>query len=190
MLLEFWDAENGGFYFTGQSHEQLIVRSKDYFDNATPSGNSVAAAVLLRLGILTNNEDYRNRCAAILHEISDTARRYPSGFGYALSAADFYLATPKEIALVSPDRKGLTDFLREIWRSYLPNKVVAAVTEEESGANQIALLQNRTLIGGKPTAYVCEHYTCEAPVHSPAQLAERLATSVSFERKAANDSAT
>jgi uncharacterized protein len=175
MIREFWDDENGGFYFTGQSHEQLIVRSKDYFDNATPSGNSVAAAVLLRLGILTNNDDYRNRAAALLHEISDSARRYPSGFGYALSAADFYLSNPREIAVVSPDRESLSGFLREIWNRYLPNKVVVAITEEDlAGAEQITLLQNRTLINGKATAYVCEHYTCKVPVHTPAQLAAQL----------------
>jgi uncharacterized protein len=175
MIREFWDAENGGFYFTGQSHEQLIVRSKDYFDNATPSGNSVATSLLLRLAIVTNNEDYRNRAAAILHEISDSARRYPSGFGYALSAADFYLSTPKEIAVVSPDRETLTSFLREIWRSYLPNKVVAAVTAEElTGAVQLALFQNRKLLEGKATAYICEHYTCKEPVHTPQELATQL----------------
>lgn len=175
MIREFWDEENGGFYFTGQSHEQLIVRTKDYFDNATPSGNSVAATVLFRLAILTNNDDYRNRAAAILHEISDSARRYPSGFGYALSAADFYLSTPKEIAVVSQDRETLAPFLQEIWRSYLPNKVVAAATLDEAVTEkQIALLENRTPFEGKTTAYVCENYTCKEPVHTPQQLAEQL----------------
>lgn len=180
MIQEFWDAEHGGFYFTGESHEQLIVRSKDYFDNATPSGNSVAAVVLLRSGILTDNEDYRNRAAAILHEIADSARRYPAGFGYALSAADFYLSTPKEIAVVVSEQETLDSFLREIWRTYLPNKVVAAATiaEATSAADEIALLQNRPLLEGKATAYVCEHYTCKEPAHTPQQLATQLGTLV------------
>jgi uncharacterized protein len=59
MIEEFWDDEDGGFFFTGKSHETLIVRAKDYFDNATPSGKSVAAEVLLRLALLTDNADYR-----------------------------------------------------------------------------------------------------------------------------------
>ena len=59
MIEEFWDTNDGGFFFTGKSHENLIVRSKDYFDNATPSGNSVAAGVLLRLTVLTGKENYR-----------------------------------------------------------------------------------------------------------------------------------
>ncbi len=66
MIEEFWDDEGGGFFFTGKSHENLIVRSKDYFDNATPSGNSVAAMCLLRLAILTDNESYRNLAIAVL----------------------------------------------------------------------------------------------------------------------------
>ena len=177
MIREFWDDENGGFYFTGKSHEQLIVRSKDYFDNATPSGNSVAAAVLLRLAVVTDNQDYRNRAVTILTGLSDSARRYPSGFGYALSATDFLLSTPKEIALVSPDRESLSGFLREIWRRYLPNKVVVAATGEESAAaNQVSLLKDRPLIGGETTAYVCEHYTCKEPAKTPEQLASQLST--------------
>ncbi|HXQ70048.1 MAG TPA: thioredoxin domain-containing protein, partial [Pyrinomonadaceae bacterium] len=81
MIEEFWDGEGGGFFFTGKSHEELIVRSKDYFDNATPSGNSVAAAVLLRLAILTNKESYRALAQKVFAVIADQVRRYPSGFG-------------------------------------------------------------------------------------------------------------
>src|SRR6185436_1690985 len=100
MIAEFWDDENGGFFFTGASHEQLIVRAKDFFDNATPSGNSVAAEVLLRLGTLTNNQDYQRRATAIFRLTSTGMSRYPSGFGRLLCALDFYLDKPKEIALV------------------------------------------------------------------------------------------
>ncbi|MGH9881151.1 MAG: thioredoxin domain-containing protein, partial [Pyrinomonadaceae bacterium] len=86
MIEEFWDDEDGGFFFTGKSHEDLIVRTKDYFDNATPSGNSVAADVLLRLGLLTDNEDFKRRAVTVLRLVTDMASRYPSGFGRALGA--------------------------------------------------------------------------------------------------------
>ena len=149
MIEEFWDNEGGGFFFTGKSHENLIVRSKDYFDNATPSGNSVAAMALLRLAILTGKENYRNLAIAVLREIGDSARRYPSGFGYALSAADFLLSTPKEIAIVGKDRHDIQPLLREAWRRYLPNKVVApgfggethSVAGESSAAKRPSLLR-------------------------------------------------
>ncbi|HEV2826577.1 MAG TPA: thioredoxin domain-containing protein, partial [Pyrinomonadaceae bacterium] len=86
MIEEFWDDEEGGFFFTGRSHEELIVRSKDFFDNATPSGNSVAAEVLLRIGLLTDNDDYQRRAATILRLMASAIERYPAGFGRLLCA--------------------------------------------------------------------------------------------------------
>jgi uncharacterized protein YyaL (SSP411 family) len=167
MIAEFWDDDAGGFFFTGKSHESLIVRSKDYFDNATPSGNSVAALVLLRLATLLNKESYRHLATAVLLEVAEQVRRYPSGFGYALSAADFLLSTPKEVAIVGKD---IAPLLAETWRRYLPNKVVAA----SAGADVIPLLENRTMIDGLPTVYVCENYTCQQPVTDVAALREQL----------------
>ncbi len=89
MVEEFWDDDAGGFFFTGKSHETLIVRSKDFFDNATPSGNSVAAEVLLRLALLTDNEDYRRRGTTILRLMAQAMNRYPAGFGRAFGCARF-----------------------------------------------------------------------------------------------------
>ena len=169
MIDEFWDDEGGGFFFTGKSHESLIVRSKDYFDNATPSGNSVAAIVLLRLAILTNRERYRNLATAVLREVADQARRYPSGFGYALSAADFLLSTPKEVAIVGKD---IAPLLAETWRRYLPNKVVAP--SNSGDIEGVVLLENRPLVDGVATAYVCENYTCQQPVTDALALREQL----------------
>ena len=170
MIEEFWDNEGGGFFFTGKSHEDLIVRSKDYFDNATPSGNSVAAMVLLRLAILIDKENYRNLATAVLRELGDSARRYPSGFGYALSAADFLVSTPKEVAIVGRDREDIQALLTVAWRRYLPNKVVAP----GFGGESIPLLENRPLLNAQATAYVCEHYTCKQPVNQPSELADQL----------------
>jgi uncharacterized protein YyaL (SSP411 family) len=170
MIEEFWDDEGGGFFFTGKSHENLIVRSKDYFDNATPSGNSVAALALLRLATLTGKDNYRNLAIAVLREIADSVRRYPSGFGYALSAADFLLSTPKEIAIVGKNQEDIRPLLRETWRRYVPNKVVAP----GSGTENIPLMENRPLQNERPTAYVCVHYACQQPVNEPAELAAQL----------------
>jgi uncharacterized protein YyaL (SSP411 family) len=181
MIREFWDEENGGFYFTGKSHEDLIVRSKDYFDNATPSGNSVAAIVLLRLALLLNNDNYRNRAIVLLSQVAETAKRFPSGFGYALSAADFHLSTPKEVAIVGSDKESLKTFMEAVWSSYRPNKVVAAsMVEDATGASSISLLENRTAINGQTTAYVCENYTCQQPVTSVADLRSQLDSAVSL----------
>src|SRR6185369_16378561 len=88
MIEQFWDESEGGFFFTGKSHEKLIVRSKEFLDNATPSGNSIATLGLLRLGLLTGKEDYRRRATAVLRLLADQIRRYPSAFGFALKALD------------------------------------------------------------------------------------------------------
>ena len=174
MIEEFWDEENGGFYFTGKSHENLIVRSKDYFDNATPSGNSVAAGVLLRLALLTGNDRYRNLAIAVFREAADTARRFPSGFGYLLSAIDFSLSTAKEVAIVGRDGADIDPLLREVWRRYLPNKVVAPAFSNETEAFELPLLKDRPMLEGRATAYVCEHYTCKQPVTDADALSVQL----------------
>ena len=177
MIEEFWDDQDGGFFYTGQSHETLIVRSKDYFDNATPSGNSVAAEVMLRLAALTDNNDYRRRAVTILRLIADSLRRYPSGFGRALCALDFYLGTPKEIAIIGNHDLPQTRLLRNaVWQPYIPNKVVAqTVPGDDRSLELIPVLRHRLLINDSPTAYVCEHFTCSEPVTDPEKLLLQLA---------------
>ena len=177
MVEEFWDGEGGGFFYNGASGEQLIVRNKDYFDNATPSGNSVAAEALLRLSVLTGNEDYGRKAVSVLRLVRDAVERYPSAFGYALGAVDFYLSTPKEIVIAAGgDEEGARLLVREVWRRYLPNKVVALAAGEDDGAAELVpLLRDRPAAGGRATAYVCESYACLRPVNTPAELAEQLA---------------
>jgi uncharacterized protein YyaL (SSP411 family) len=176
MIAEFWDDEEGGFFYTGRSHEDLIVRSKDFFDNATPAGNSVAAEVLLRIGLLTDNSDYQRRAATILRLMASTVQRYPAGFGRLLCALDFYLGTPKEIAVIGgPSATETRLLLDEIWKPYVPNKVVANAARSDPKANAlIPLLRNRPQLDNRPTAYVCEHFTCKKPVTSPGELASQL----------------
>ena len=175
MIEEFWDEESGGFFFTGKSHESLFVRSKDYFDNATPSGNSVAAIVLLRLAALTGRDNYRNLATAVLREMGDQVRRYPSGFGYALSAVDFLLSTPREVAIVGKDLADIRPLLAETWRRYIPNKVVApGVSDDREAVQTTPLLANRPLLNTLPTAYVCEHFACKQPVTDVTELSAQL----------------
>jgi hypothetical protein len=176
MIEEFWDEEEGGFFYTGRSHENLIVRSKDFFDNATPAGNSVAAEVLLRIGLLTDNSDYQRRAATILRLTAAAMRRYPSGFGRLLCALDFHLGSPQEIAIIgdsdAPETRLLLD---EIWKVYLPNKVVARASLNNTSATEvIPLLRERPQLDNKATAYVCEHFICKKPATSAAELASQL----------------
>src|SRR5256884_25315 len=138
MIEQFWDDEAGGFFFTGQTHEQLIVRTKEWLDNATPSGNSLATFALLRLSALTANDDYRHRATTVLRLMTDQMRRYPSAFGFALTALDFYLASPLEIAIVGNRTDARFDELvRGLWQGYIPNRVIATCTEQFDRAADI-----------------------------------------------------
>jgi uncharacterized protein YyaL (SSP411 family) len=103
--------------------------------------------------------------------------RYPSGFGRVLCALDFHLDIPKEIALIgAADSPQTISLAREIWSRYLPNKVVAqAESRDDAAASQIPLLQGRLELDGRPTAYVCEHFTCKTPVNTATDLAAQLA---------------
>jgi uncharacterized protein YyaL (SSP411 family) len=169
MLERFVDADGGGFFDTSSDHETLITRPKDVFDNATPSGNSVAADVLLRLALLTGREDYRTAAQGVLELLSEPMARYPLGFARALNALDFFLGRPREIAIIgsvsTPDTQAL---LREVFEPFLPNKVVAG------GTATIPLLEARDLRDGKATAYVCEQYVCQAPTTDPEELRRML----------------
>ncbi|HEX8843522.1 MAG TPA: thioredoxin domain-containing protein [Pyrinomonadaceae bacterium] len=176
MIEEFWDAEDGGFFYTGKNHEELIVRTKDFFDNATPSGNSVAAEALLHLAALTGNEDYSRKAVTIFRLLGGPLKKYSSAFGRLLGALDFYLSTPREIAVIGESKDEATRaLLREVWTRYLPNKVVAQAAEGDEKATEIIpLLRERTMAEGRATAYVCENYTCQKPTPSPAELARQL----------------
>ncbi len=176
ILARFADDESGGFFDTSVDHEALVTRPKALVDNATPAGNSVAADVLLRLALLTANHAYQRQAQRILQPMREPMARYPLGFGRLLSALDFFLSRPKEVAIVgvpeAADTRALTGVVYErLW----PNKVVAgAAPGDEAAAALTPLLQRREQRDGRATAYVCEQYTCLAPVTTPAELRAQL----------------
>jgi uncharacterized protein YyaL (SSP411 family) len=177
MIEQFWDEEEGGFFFTGKSHETLIVRSKDFMDNATPSGNSVAAFALQKLALLTGKANHQRHATTILRLLADQIRRYPSAFSLALCALDFYLSKPTEVAVVADTASpGFTDLARTVWQMYLPNRVIAFAVGERAQASQfVPLLAGKEPLGGRTTAFVCEAYTCQAPVQTSEELQKQLA---------------
>ncbi len=176
MIEYFWDEAEGGFYFTSSDHEELILRSKDFFDNATPSGNSVAAMALLKLALLTGQSNYQRIAATIFRMMRQTMVRFPNGFGYLLSALDLYLSEAQEIAIIGkPDSHEVRLLVEEIYRGFLPNKVVAARSpDDEAATRAIPLLADREMVNQQATVYVCRNYTCQLPATTVAELAERL----------------
>ncbi len=171
MIDLFHDEEDGGFFFTSRDHEALITRSREYYDNATPSGNSVASEVLLKLALYTGEDRYREMAARILSLVAGVAPRMPSGFGHLLGALDLFLSSPHEIAIVGePGAPATNALLRTVFNRYLPGKVVAFARPGGGGESAIHLLSGRDQVGDSPTAWVCRNFYCEAPVTDPDAL--------------------
>ncbi|CAN5573104.1 thioredoxin domain-containing protein [soil metagenome] len=176
MFELFWDAESGTFYDTPADHEKLVTRPRDIYDNATPSGTSVAVDVLLKLALLLDRNDYRQRAEAVLENLSGGMEKLPGAFGRLLSALDFHLSRPREVAIIgdpgAPDTKALVN---TVYARYLPNKVVAGRAEEDEGsAGLVPLLADRPTRDGQATAYVCEGYACRNPTTEPGELTVQL----------------
>jgi uncharacterized protein YyaL (SSP411 family) len=168
MLGHFRDTKNGGFFDTSDDHEQLIHRPKDLQDNAVPSGNAMAASVLVRLSLLTGNGDYWQVAEQSTSTMNKFMAQYPSGFGQWLNVAKFMLSEPREIALMG-NGDAIAPLLKVIRGGYRPFQVVAAGEE-----GSLPLLENRPQIDGKGTAYVCRRFVCQAPVTGPEELALQL----------------
>jgi uncharacterized protein len=172
----FWDAEKGVFYDTPADHEELVTRPRDVYDNAAPSGTSVATDVLLKLALLLDRDDYRRRAESILEELSGGIEQLPGAFGRLLAALDFSVSEPREVAIVgdpeAPDTRALID---AVYARYLPNKVVAGrAPDDEEATGLVPLLANRPAPDGRARAYVCVRYACQSPTTDPTELFEQL----------------
>jgi len=175
MLAEFWDGKDGGFFFTGKSQEQLISRAKPVFDASVPSGNAMATQLLLRLYHMTGNDDYRQHAEKVLRSYYDAMESQPFGFAHMLCALDFYLSQPQEIVVVGARQDPATQELLAIIHSrYLPNITLQLVGGASSSAKSSPILDGKVQIHGKPTVYVCQNFTCAAPVTNTQELESLL----------------
>ncbi len=179
MISLFWDEGAGAFYDTGRHHEELVIRPRDVYDNAQPCGGSVASDLLLRLSVVTGNEDYSAKAVAPLRTLAELMGRAPAGTGRWLAAMDFYLSAPKEVAVIGPAADPATQaLLRVVNGRYFANRVVVgAEGQGTASASGMPLLEGRGMVDGKPTAYVCENYACQLPVTDAGALAAQLAAS-------------
>ena len=196
MIALFWDEGAGGFYDTGSDHESLVVRPRDIFDNAQPCGGSVASEVLLHLALITGNQDYATNGVTPLRSLHELMAKAPAGTGHWLAALDFYVSSPKEIAIVGPREDPATQKLLDtVFGRFLPNKVVVGAESAQPSSSdaksaqppfdngaqggisthsELPLLLDRGMVDGRPTAYVCRNYVCQLPVTDPEALAAQL----------------
>ncbi|HUF84911.1 MAG TPA: thioredoxin domain-containing protein [Acidimicrobiia bacterium] len=169
LLRLFHDDAGGGFFTTGDDAETLIVRPKDWQDNATPAENSLAANGLLRLAALTGEARYEEAAREVLGALAPVMAEHPTAFAYLLGALERAVTAPLDVAIVgdSPELR------HEVFGRLLP-AAVAVSTPAEDGADLTPLLANRPLVDGRATAYVCERFACQQPVTDPAALRAQL----------------
>jgi uncharacterized protein YyaL (SSP411 family) len=175
MIERFADEERGGFFDTASDHEELITRRKSVEDNPIPAGSSSAAFGLLRLAALTGEHEYEKHAVGVFRLLHEPAVKHPQAFAHLLQAMDFHFASVKEVALVG---KGLAPLERVVRARFRPHIVVAGDESADANCdNPVPLLANRSPVGGKAAAYVCENFACRRPVTEPEKLEEMLAGS-------------
>ncbi|HQR07754.1 MAG TPA: thioredoxin domain-containing protein [Gemmatales bacterium] len=169
MITQFWDQEQGGFFFVSHDHETLIMREKQANDNATPSGNSMAITVLLRLGRLTGSVKYTEYAEKALRLFTAQMGQQPMSYGQMLIALDDWLGTVEEYAVFPVGKVAEKEqVLRNLYETYKPRKVVVGPPL------QLPLLQDRAAVSGQITVYRCVNQSCELPWVGVDQIIEKL----------------
>jgi uncharacterized protein YyaL (SSP411 family) len=167
LIRHFWDEKDGGFYFTPDDGEQLLLRQKELYDGAIPSGNSVQMLNLLRLGRMTSNPELEKKAARTGRIYSKDVELSPSAFTQMMAAVDFGIGPSHEVVVVgATETENTKAMLKALWTEFSPNKVVLFIPtdKEPSAIFQIAPFTSRmTSIESKATAYVCQNYTCQQP---------------------------
>jgi uncharacterized protein len=181
MLQHFWDETEGNLFFTSDDHEQLIARTKNLYDLAIPSGNSMAASNLIKLDHYTQNDKYLDRATRIMKSSAGIAAENPFGFGQLLNAIYLYIKTPVEVIVIVEDANGNihnSELAAWLNRQFLPHGVNAVVSQSE-----LVQLQNypyfkgRTALGHGDSALVCKNFSCSLPIKSSKELEKQLTPS-------------
>ncbi len=173
LIRLFADEDCGGFYQTGTDAEELVIRPKELFDNAVPSGNSAAALALQRLALFTGEDVYERHAVRALRQVRAHMARAPTGFGHALAALDMVVGPAREIAIVGDGSASAASLVRTVWSRYVPNRVLAVNMRNED-ESPVPLLRGRSLVSEMSAAYVCERFVCSRPVTDSAALSSLL----------------
>ena len=167
MVAHYWDLDRGGFFFTPDDGESLIVRKKEIYDGAIPSGNAVAVLNFLRLSRLTGQAEYEEKAEGIMKAFSGQVRRMPSGYTQFLCSLDFALGPCFEVVVAGPSEgRDTLEMVNALRARFLPNHValVRPSDKDASLLDRIAgFVKNHVPRDGKAAAYVCTDHACKAP---------------------------
>ena len=173
----FWDNSSNSLYDTSIYHEKLIKRPKDLYDNAVPSPNSVSAQILMKLSIITNNDEYKNISDQLIKSSINLMNKFPNASGNWLCNLSYLLSTVKEIVVVGdPYDEELVELKLQIHKTFIPNKIVVGknYSSTEENYSELLLLKNKISLNNKPTIYICQNYQCKLPVNTIEELTKQL----------------
>jgi uncharacterized protein YyaL (SSP411 family) len=174
----FEDAQSGAFFSTAADDRRLVLRVKEDYDGAEPSGNSVAVMNLLRLARMTNRPAFADSAERTLAAFASRLQLAPVAIPQMLAACEFLLGEPREIILAGrPDSAEMRALLRQLHTRFVPGKVVLMVDSAQTRqtlAAGIPSIQSMDPLEGRARAYVCRNYTCRLPVTEPAEFAELI----------------
>jgi uncharacterized protein YyaL (SSP411 family) len=177
LIKEFWDNENGGFFFTSLQGEDLIARQKEIYDGAIPSGNSIALLNLIRLSRFTGSSDYEQKASRLINYFAGSIIKSPSLFTQLLIGLDFYFGPSTEIVISykQADIK-MTEAVKFIMSIFKPNKILILNSTDQNKeiTKIIPFIKDMNLINNKTTFYVCEKYACNQPVNDLKSLKQLL----------------
>ncbi len=177
-LNHFWDDENGAFYFTPDDGEKLLIRKKEIYDGAIPSGNSVAMLNLLRLGRITANPEFEEKAVMIGSTFSKNVQQSPSAYGQLMTALDFEAGPSYEIVIAGNSQAVETkEMIKAIHRLFIPNKVIILRPTEQEKPDIVRIAKytkHQKSLNGKVTAYICRNYTCQSPLTDITKIIEIL----------------
>ena len=182
MLEHFWDEKEGNLFFTSDDHEQLISRTKNFYDLAMPSGNSMAASNLLRLYHYSQKNVYLDNAVRIMKAGSRSAAENPFGFGQMLNSIYLYVKRPIEVTVIFTGSSDgtINNSCLAVWlnKQYLPDGILGTVD-----TNELQKLQNYPFFKGRQpqdareTAYVCKNFSCSLPIQDVEALERELIAS-------------
>jgi uncharacterized protein YyaL (SSP411 family) len=174
-IVEFWDDDASLFWDSSAEHGAIVARPRSVVDGATPSSNSVAAEVLLRLALLTGESDYDRRARAILRSVGGVIDRQPSAFGRMLAVAHRALAEQVDVVIAADLGDGAAQELRNVaLAAYAPDLVITSVAPA-AAYGEWPLFESKSTRSGRAMAYVCRGYACEAPTSDPVDMARQIA---------------
>ncbi|MFC1865671.1 thioredoxin domain-containing protein [Chloroflexota bacterium] len=185
LIRYFWDNENGGFFFTADDGERLLVRQKEIYDGAVPSGNSVAMLNLLRLGRITARTDFEEKAAKIGRAFHGNVSQIPSAHAQLMTAADFAIGPSYEVVIAGDlEANDTREMLSAIRGLFLPNKVVILhpTDRKPPPIEDIApFIKDYSSIDAKATVYICSDYNCQLPTDEIKTMLKLLGSEQPFE---------